>query len=431
MENTAARTSPELSELIRVFGRIGILSFGGPAAQIALMHRELVEERPWLSEESFLNALSFCMMLPGPEAMQLATWAGWKQRGIMGGLIAGGLFVLPGAFMILALALLYAQLGDLPLIQSLFFGIKAAVVIIVLEALFKVSKKAFGGKSAVPASHSRVIALLSFIGIFALQLPFPVIILAAGLWGAMIARSDETPSIPSAPPSLKNTALTFLIGTTIWAVPFAVILVSPHAEFLTASGLFFSKLAVVTFGGAYAVLAWMTQEVVTVQGWLTTPEMLDALGLAETTPGPLILVTEFVGTLAAWKEGGIGLALINTALTLWVTFVPCFIWIFAGAPWIDRLMAQPRLRAGLQAITAAVVGVIANLSIWFALHVFFADVTTWQKGIFALPLPVLTSLNLTAFLLALLAAWLLIRRKWNLLYVLGLMALAGGLTQFF
>ncbi|MBI1494195.1 chromate efflux transporter [Halocynthiibacter styelae] len=431
MKNITIPPAPDLAELFRVFGRIGILSFGGPAAQIALMHRELVEERPWLSEESFLNALSFCMMLPGPEAMQLATWAGWKQRGIMGGLIAGGLFVLPGAFMILALALLYAQLGDLPLIQSLFFGIKAAVVIIVLEALFKVSKKAFGGKSAVPASHSRVIAVLSFIGIFALQLPFPVIILAAGLWGAMIARSDETPTISSATPSLRNTALTFLIGTAIWAVPFAVVLFSPHTEFLTTSGLFFSKLAVVTFGGAYAVLAWMTQEVVTVQGWLTTPEMLDALGLAETTPGPLILVTEFVGTLAAWKEGGIGLALINTALTLWVTFVPCFIWIFAGAPWIDRLMAQPRLRAGLQAITAAVVGVIANLSIWFALHVFFVDVTTWQKGIFALPLPVLSSLNLTAFLLALLAAWLLIRRKWNLLYVLGLMALAGGLTQFF
>lgn len=423
-------TCPTLNELLRVFGRIGILSFGGPTAQIALMHRELVEERPWLSEESFLNALSFCMMLPGPEAMQLATWAGWKQRGIMGGLIAGGLFVLPGAIMILALALLYAQLGDLPLIQSLFFGIKAAVVVIVLEALFKVSKKAFGGKSAVPASQSRVIAVLSFIGIFALQLPFPMIILAAGLWGAMIAHYDDAPSIQTALPSLKNTVLTFMTGITIWALPFALILLSPHAEFLTASGLFFSKLAVVTFGGAYAVLAWMTQEVVTVQGWLTTAEMLDALGLAETTPGPLILVTEFTGTLAAWKEGGTGLALVNAFLTLWVTFVPCFIWIFAGAPWIDHLMAQPRLRAGLQAITAAVVGVIANLSIWFALHVFFAVVTTWQAGIVALPLPALSSLNMVAVGLATLAAWLLIWRKWNLLYVLALMAVTGALTIF-
>jgi len=428
MKSTAL--APDLTELFRVFGRIGILSFGGPAAQIALMHRELVEERPWLDEENFLNALSFCMILPGPEAMQLATWAGWKQRGIMGGLIAGGLFVLPGAAMILALALLYAELGDLPLIQSLFFGIKAAVVIIVLEALFKVSKKAFGGKSVIPASHSRGIAVLSFIGIFALQLPFPLIILVAGLWGALNTGNDKVADIQTTTPSLTTTILTFLAGILSGALPFALILLSSPAEFLTASGLFFSKLAVVTFGGAYAVLAWMTQEVVTVQGWLTTAEMLDALGLAETTPGPLILMTEFTATLAAWKEGGTGLALIHAALTLWVTFVPCFIWIFAGAPWIDQLMAQPRLRAGLQAITAAVVGVIANLSIWFALHVFFADVTTWQAGIIALPLPDLASLNLIAVGLAILAAWLLIWRTWNLLYILALMALTGALTIF-
>jgi len=417
------------ADLFRIFGRIGLLSFGGPAAQIALMHRELVEERPWLDEESFLNALSFCMLLPGPEAMQLATWAGWKKRGIPGGLIAGGLFVIPGAIMVLALALAYAIYGALPVVQSLFLGVKAAVVVIVIEALLKVSKRAFGHKSAAPAQQSWIIALLSFLGIFALNIPFPAIILLAGFWGYIKASNltDRAPITMSHKAS--HTGYIIIAGLATWALPFALIATSPAAEFLSSSGIFFSKLAVVTFGGAYAVLAYMTQEVVNTYNWLNTTEMLDALGLAETTPGPLILVTEFVATVSAHKQGGVSLAIGNAVLTLWVTFVPCFIWIFAGAPWIERIMAQPRLRAGLQAITAAVVGVIANLSIWFAVHVFFDRVEVTEFGFVTILTPELYSLNLLACLLASLAATLLLWKKWNLLLVLATMAVAGFATS--
>ncbi|WP_039019726.1 chromate efflux transporter [Halocynthiibacter namhaensis] len=416
-------------ELFRVFGRIGVMSFGGPAAQIALMHRELVEDRPWLSEDSFLNALSFCMLLPGPEAMQLATWAGWKKRGIPGGLIAGGLFVIPGALMVLALALAYARFGALPWVQSLFLGVKAAVVVIVIEALLKVSKRAFGQASGASAQQSWVIAGLSFLGIFALNIPFPIIIFLAGLWGYFTALNTHQQEAPKNTHKPVHSLWVIMFGILIWALPFAFISASPAADFLTHSGIFFSKLAVVTFGGAYAVLAYMTQEVVSTNGWLSTQEMLDALGLAETTPGPLILVTEFVATLAAHKQGGVSLAIGNAVLTLWVTFVPCFIWIFAGAPWVERIMAHPRLRAGLQAITAAVVGVIANLSIWFALHVFFDQVDTTEMWMFSLLNPVLSSLNLSACVLAGLSAYLLLVRKWNLLIVLGVLGISGLLIN--
>lgn len=409
-------------DLLRVFGRIGILSFGGPAAQIALMHRELVETRPWLTEKQFLGALSFCMLLPGPEAMQLATYCGWRLRGVAGGLIAGGLFVLPGAIVVLALALAYAAYGALPGLQAAFLGVKAAVVIIVVEALLKLSRK------ALRRSDNWILAVLSFVAIFFLSLPFPLIIAVAALYGALRGNSEASGVTPA---KLTRTPATtvgiFAAGGAVWAAPL-MLAAALNQSLLTQIGLYFSKLAVVTFGGAYAVLAYMTQAVVEDYGWLTTAEMMDGLGLAETTPGPLILVTEFVGALAAHAEGGPGLALIGAALTLWVTFVPCFIWIFAGAPYIEWITHQPRLKAALEAITAAVVGVIANLSLWFAAHVFFADIGRLEAGPISTILPRINSLEPIALALAILAGLLLLRLRWNLLYVLALLAGAGWLT---
>ncbi|MEL6518022.1 MAG: chromate efflux transporter [Pseudomonadota bacterium] len=408
-----------LGELTRIFGRIGILSFGGPAAQIALMHRELVDERPWLTEQQFLNALSFCMLLPGPEAMQLATYAGWRLRGVTGGLIAGGLFVLPGAVVILALSLIYAWLGDVPLVQALFLGVKAAVVIIVIEALLKVAKRALKGRD------HWIIAGLSFVGIFALHLPFPLIIAAAAAWGALTSGGTREPTPPRVKANTLGTVATWL---ALWLTPVALLWAS-GATFLTEVALFFSKLAVVTFGGAYAVLAYMTQEVVQDYGWLTTPQMMDGLGLAETTPGPLILVTQFVGHLAGDGAGGTGLALAAAAVTLWVTFVPCFLWIFAGAPYIEWISSQPRLSGALTAITAAVVGVIANLSIWFATHVFFATVGEVTLGPIRLIAPELATLNGIAVALAVIAGVLILRLKWSLPATLALVAGLGLALQ--
>ncbi|WP_425052772.1 chromate efflux transporter [Psychromarinibacter sp. S121] len=407
---------PPTRELVRVFGRIGILSFGGPAAQIALMHRELVDERPWLSERQFLDALSFCMLLPGPEAMQLATYCGWRMRGTSGGLIAGGLFVLPGALVVALLAALYAEWGAVPLAQALFLGIKATVVVIVLEALLKVSKKALHGLDRW------LIAGLSFLAIFAFSVPFPLIIAAAGLYGALTATGEAAAAPPARPARTLPTVLTW---AALWWAPVGLALVAGQT-LLAEIGLFFSKLAVVTFGGAYAVLAYMSQEVVQQQGWLGMDQMMDGLGLAETTPGPLILVTEFVGYLAGASAGGMALGLAAAAMTLWVTFVPCFLWIFAGAPYIERIAGRPRLSAALTAITAAVVGVILNLSIWFATHVFFDEVTQSQLGPASLPVPDPASLNLAAALLALIAAGLLWGLKWPLPLVLQLMAFAGA-----
>jgi len=407
---------PTLNEFLAIFGRIGLLSFGGPAAQIALMHRELVERRPWLTETQFLNALSFCMLLPGPEAMQLATYAGWRLRGTSGGLIAGLLFVVPGALVIFALALIYAHFGGVPLVQALFLGVKATVVIIVIEALLRVSKRALKGVQGV------VIAGLSFLAIFALQLPFPLIIAAAGLFGAMTAQG--TGAIPVAPPARPRTARTVATWLALWAAPVGVLALA-NQPLLFEIATFFSTLAIVTFGGAYAVLAYMTQEVVTQKGWLTTAQMMDALGLAETTPGPLILVTQFVGFMAGFGSGGLLLAFVAGMVTLWVTFVPCFLWILAGAPWLDWISGRPRLSGALTAITAAVVGVILNLSIWFAVHVFFGTVGTFHLGPLSIVRPDPATLNLAAVALALLAAVLLLMRHWPLMAVLALTAVAG------
>ncbi len=397
-----------------IFLKIGLLSFGGPAAQISMMHRILVDETKWLKEQQFLNALSFCMFLPGPEAMQLATYAGWRLKGISGGLIAGLLFVLPGAMVMLGLAIIYAYYGNLSIMNTLFLGIKAAVLIIVIEALLRVSNK------ALKTNESWLIAIAAFIGIFFLKIPYPLIVLAAALYGFfLLAKQQEETSEPyHKSVSLLRTASTIAAGLIIWTLPFALLAMMSANPILMDIGTFFSKLAVVTFGGAYAVLAYMGQDVVSQYGWLSPGQMMDGLGLAETTPGPLILVTEFVGFLAAFKEGGLWLGVSGALMTLWVTFVPCFLWIFAGAPYIEWISAQPRLSGALNAITAAVVGVILNLSIWFGLHVFFAKVTPTSYGPVTLWQPDLATLNWQVVVLSILCGVLLLKLHWSITRVL-------------
>lgn len=405
--------SQSYSDLLRSFGRIGLLSFGGPAAQISLMHDEIVTRRGWMSEERFLGALSFAMLLPGPEAMQLATYCGWRLRGVPGGLIAGGLFVLPGAAVILVLALAYAQFADLSLVQAGFAGIKAAVIVIVLRALWSLAKKALRRRA------HWLLAALAFVAMYAGSVPFPLVIAVAALAGLALDQSPA-PADPVPHPGHSHLARTLLIWGALWAAPLALA-VAMGATFLTEIGLFFSTLAVVTFGGAYAVLAYMTQTVVETHGWLDTAQMIDALGLAETTPGPLILVTEFVGLLAGWLQGGLSLALLAGGMTLWVTFVPCFLWIFAGAPYVDWLLSKPRLRGALAGISAAVVGVILNLGLWFALHVLFERVHDSPLG----PRPDWPSLSLTALGLTLLSALFLLVLRRSIPLTLALTSLAA------
>ncbi len=425
-EKSVARSkaAPTFRQALAVWARIGVLSFGGPTAQIALMHRVIVEERNWLNDKQFLNALSFCMLLPGPEAMQLATYSGWRMHGVAGGLAAGLLFVLPGAAVVLMLAAIYAILGEVPLVNALFIGVKAAVLIIVLEALLRVSKRAL----LVPAHW--IVAALAFVGLFFLTLPYPLIVAAAALFGFLRGGPVETTLQPRADARgmVTGTLITVLLWLAVWWVPL-ILIASVQPGVLAQLGIFFSKLAVVTFGGAYAVLAYMAQDVVNQFGWLTAGEMLDGLGLAETTPGPLILVTEFVGFLAGYRAGGIWIGLAGVFVTLWATFVPCFLWIFAGAPYIDWIGEQPRLKGALSAITAAVVGVILNLSIWFALHVLFAKVTARKFGSVTIWQPELMTLNWYALALSVLCAVMLLRLHWGLFRVLTAASLAGAASM--
>lgn len=415
---------PSLGELTRTFTQIGLLSFGGPAAQIALMHKVVLDEKRWVSEPDYLRALSFCMLLPGPEAMQLATWIGWRLHGVRGGLIAGGLFVLPGALVVLALSLIYAAFGQVPVVAALFTGIQAAVIAIVIEALIRVSRRALKTRSAY------VIAFAAFLGLFVLKLPFPLIILAAAAWGFLRSPArDPDASYPAPPAAFARSMKAAALWLAIWLLPLgALVLAAPGR--LAEIGIFFSKLAILTFGGAYAVLAWMAQEVVEQKGWLTLPQMMDGLGLAETTPGPLILVNEFVGFMAAHQLGGWQLGLAGAAVAVWMTFVPSFLFIFAGAPFIDRLTHMPRLSGALAAITAAVVGVIANLSLWFALHVLFASLPETSVGPLRLIWPDLVSLRPLAALIAFGAAVALLWRHWPLGLVLGLSALVSAIATF-
>jgi chromate transporter len=432
----AADEAPSFTfrELLGAFTRIGFLSFGGPAGQIALMHRELVDERRWIAEEDFLHALNFCHLLPGPEAQQLATWIGWRLHGWRGGLAAGLLFVVPGAAIILALSVLYALAANLGWVAALFLGVKAAVLAIVVQALLRIAGR------ALDTGLKRVLALVAFAGLFLLDLPFPLIVLGAGLIGMAVAtRRPELlaikPGKPAGdlPPRPWRTTLLSLAGWgAIWAAPMALIAATlGQGHVLWDIGLFFSQLAVVTFGGAYAVLAYMAQEAVQGYGWLQPGEMADGLGLAETTPGPLILVTQFVGFLAAFRApepfSPMVAGLLGALVTTWVTFAPCFAWIFAFAPWIDRLGNALWLKGGLAAVTAAVVGVIGNLTAWFALHVLFARVGEAQVGPLRLYSPDPASFDWRAALLAALAFALAFGARWSVLRILAVCA-AGGLV---
>ena len=428
-----ADPKPTFSEALRVWLRIGLTSFGGPAGQIAMMHKILVDDKKWLDEQTYLLALNFCTLLPGPEAMQLATYSGWRLHGVKGGLAAGLLFVLPGAALILALSMLYAAYGSVPLVSALFTGIKAAVLAIVIEALFKISKRALKDRTAY------IIAALSFAAIFLFGLPFPLIVLAAGVFGYLRAAStDEAQNAESAKPApvpFAQTLSTLAIWLAIWIVPLAAIIAALGTEHvLSKLAVFFSTLAIVTFGGAYAVLAYMAQEAVQTHGWLTAADMLNGLGLAETTPGPLILVTEFVGYLAAYRSAGTGsplaMGVLGALVTLWATFAPCFLYIFVGAPYIESLKNAPKLRSALAAITAAVVGVILNLSVWFALHVLFRKVENVQWGPMHLSVPDVTSIDWTAASIAVVSAVLLFRLHAGIMTTLAIAAALGLAASF-
>ncbi len=419
-------SAPSFREAIGIWAKIGLLSFGGPAAQIALMHRIIVEEKRWMVEPLYLSALSFCMLLPGPEAMQLATYAGWRLHGTKGGLAAGLFFVLPGAFVILSLSAIYVAFGNLPLVVALFLGIKSAVLVIVIEALLRIGRRALKG-----AEHW-AIAALGFAGIFFLALPFPLIVLGAAAWGFMRANPSTSAAPIERPRLAGQTIRTALLWLAIWLVPLGALALAFGPDHILAQlGAFFSRLAVVTFGGAYAVLAYMSQDVVVQHHWLEAGQMMDGLGLAETTPGPLILVTEFVGFVAAWRNaaggGSWAIAVLGAAVAIWATFAPCFLWIFTGAPYIEWITRQARLKGALDAITAAVVGVILNLAVWFALHVFFGRVEALHKGPLILWTPDPASLDWRVVVLAAISAALLLYRHWNMVVVLAVAA-AGGLV---
>ncbi|MFD1745862.1 chromate efflux transporter [Rhizobium helianthi] len=438
-----AAPKPEFAEFFRVFAKIGFLSFGGPAGQIALMHKALVEESAWVDEKRFLHALSYCMLLPGPEAQQLATYIGWMMYGVRGGIVAGLLFVLPGLAVIIALSTAYALYQDAQWLGGLFFGLKAAVLAIVVQAMVRLAGKTLKTRFQV------ILAVCAFLALFVFALPFPLVVLGAGLLGYWKSRAGGAPA--SMPPSMPQQAagwhasigrglVSLLFWVAVWQLPLLVLWFLSGAEGLADMFAFFSKMALVTFGGAYAVLAYVAQVAVENYGWLKPGEMVDGLALAETTPGPLVLVLSFVGYLVGFR-GVPGLdpvlgGIIGALLTAWATFVPSFIWIFAGAPFIERLKDNARISAALSAITSAVVGVIGNLALWFGLHVIFAQVTRyplfpqgWQSGA-GLWWPDFASVNLGALGLFALSAFLLMRLKIGMVKVLLLCAGLGMIWRY-
>ena len=429
-------SSPGLGEVISVFGRIGLVSFGGPAGQIALMHRILVDEKRWLDEPRFLHALNYCMLLPGPEAMQLATYTGWLVQGVRGGLIAGLLFLLPGALVLMTLSTIYLLTGEVTVVQGLLFGLKAAVLAVVLEALIKVSKRALRNRWMVG------VAVAAFVSIAFLHLPFPVVVLAAAVLGAVghflaggnaSGNADIAAPLTEMPEWTRSSWSRFIMTTATWLAIWLGPLVLLHVflgggHVFSQEATFFSVMAAVTFGGAYAALAWVAQQAVEVYGWLRPDEMLTGLGLAETTPGPLILVLAFVGFLGGARLlgldpvlGGIGGALV----ALWFTFAPSFLFVFAGAPYVETVRNVRWLAAALAAVTGAVVGVIANLALWFALHVLFAEVREVGLGPASVAVPNFASIDLAALAIAAAAAVALFYFKANMMIVLAASAAAG------
>jgi chromate transporter len=418
-------------EAVRVWAKIGLLSFGGPAGQIALMHRILVDEKRWIDEDRFLHALNYCMLLPGPEAQQLAIYIGWLMHRIKGGVVAGVLFVLPGAGVILLLSIVYALFEDIALTEAIFFGIKAAVLAVVAQAVLKI------GKRALKTRLMYAIAGASFTGIFFFDVPFPMIVISAGILGFTVHYLQRRPTdgqrldaAGHARPSVGRNLRVAGTCLALWWLPVAALAIwLGVGHVFVQEGVFFSKTAVVTFGGAYAVLAYIAQQAVDTYGWLEPGEMLDGLGLAETTPGPLIMVVQFVGFLGAYRNPGmldpLLAGVIGAAITTWVTFVPCFLWIFLGAPYIESLRNNRALGAALSAITAAVVGVIINLAAWFALHVIFAVVDVGRVLGARWFVPQLATLDPAALALTAAAVIAMLRFNAGMLPTLGVCALAG------
>ncbi len=439
-------------EAFRVWLRIAMLSFGGPAGQIAVMHRILVDEKRWISDSRFLHALNYCMLLPGPEAQQLATYIGWLMHRTRGGIMAGGLFILPGAVAIMALSYIYAGFGNVGIVAALFFGLKAAVLAIVIQAVVRVGKRALGNDVL------RAMAVAAFVAIFFLDVPFPVIILLAGLIGYFGARAgsaafagggghgpskstavidsllgDELPE--HARPGIARALRVSAVWLVLWLVPVALLLlIAGQGNVFTEIATFFSKMAMVTFGGAYAVLAYVAQQAVEQYHWVQPREMLDGLGMAETTPGPLIMVLQFVGFMAAFRDpGSLPPMLAGTLgglLATWVTFTPCFLWIFLGAPFIESMRGNKALAGALSAITAAVVGVILNLAIWFAIHTLFRQTSPVRGFGLSFDAPVLASADPWAVALSLAAALAIFRFNVGVLQTLAACSAAGVVLHF-
>lgn len=423
-----------------VWAYIGLNSFGGPTGQIAVMHKVLVEQKRWISEERFLHALNYCMLLPGPEAMQLATYVGWLMHRTLGGLIAGVLFILPGFVAILALSVAYTLFSDVSIVQSVLFGLKAAVLAIVAEAVIRIGKRVLRNRLMY------AIAVSSFIAIFVFDVPFPAIILAAAMLGLVGDRfrptlfevirfkeakeagagtsyATDITDLSHTRPTLGGATRTLAIWLPLWFGPVVGLHLWLGADNIHAEqSLFFSKAAIVTFGGAYAVLAYMAQQAVEVYGWLEPGEMLTGLGMAETTPGPLIQVVQFVGYMGAYREPGplhpVTAGVVASALTTWVTFVPCFLWIFLGAPFVERIRGIRSLTAALSTITAAVVGVVLNLAVWFALHTLFGKLSVIETAGAKISIPVLDTISWPALVVAAIAAVLLFRLHWGVVRVL-------------
>ena len=416
---------PTFSEAFRFWLKLGFISFGGPAGQIAIMHEELVEKRRWLSEERFLHALNYCMLLPGPEAQQLATYAGWLLHGTWGGIVAGALFVLPSALILWALSWAYVSFGALPWMAAILYGLKPAVLAIVAAAIVRIGARVLKN----PAMWA--LAVLAFAALFFANAPFPLIVLGAGVCGffggkfrpdwfvVLQSHGPTSPKPAGPPPTFARAAKVLAVGLVLWWAP--ILAAGAWLGWngtLFREGVFFSKAAMVTFGGAYAVLPYVSQQAVEHYAWLTPGQMLDGLGLAETTPGPLIMVLQFTGFLGAWNHPGalppLTAATLGAAITTWSTFLPCFIWIFLGAPHIERLRENARLTAALSAITAAVVGVILNLAVWFGWHVFH---------------PAVNRFDLVAAVIAVIAFVGIVRGKWNVIAVIGGCAIAGWLAH--
>jgi chromate transporter len=441
-------------EAVKVWARIAALSFGGPAGQIAVMHRILVEEKRWIGERRFLHALNYCMLLPGPEAQQLAIYIGWLMHRTAGGVVAGVLFVLPGFVALMGLSIVYALYGQVGPVAALFFGLKAAVLVIVLQAVLRLGKRSLKNPVMI------VLAAAAFVALFVFKTPFPLVIVAAGVIGFIggrlgnraflaggghgaqaaneLADADSALGVEIPAHAKPNLAWAGRISATIlvlWLAPVLVIgqTLGWHSV-LADIAVFFSKMAIVTFGGAYAVLAYVAQEAVTGYGWLRPGEMLDGLGMAETTPGPLIIVTQFVGFMAAFRSPGalspLAAGVLGGTLTTWVTFTPCFLWIFLGAPFVEALRAAKALNAALAAITAAVVGVILNLAVWFGLHVLFRDVVPVHAAGLTFELPTLSSIDLASLVLTIGAALAIFRLKFGVIPVLLACSVVGVLYFF-